>query len=506
MPAAVSTSGIFAAMQRIARLDHRKAVHCVLWSFAGVLALVALGALLLGRTRGIAGGRLARLARLSRLSAGLSASWLGSRVRRRFAGKAKRQMLDAAGRKAAAERVAREMGQMKGALMKLGQMMSFVSDDVPEELRAALASLQHSAPPMEFPLLRDVAERELGKPLERAFAAFDETPLAAASIGQVHRATLPDGTDVVVKIQYPGVAEAIRADLANVGLLYQLMGVFYPALDPEPVVDELRQRITEELDYEREATSQRTFAALYAKHPFIAIPRVIDSHSTKRVLTSERVDGRRFAEVLGDSPEQRTRYAEIVYRFVFGSIIHHGVFNGDPHPGNYLFDRDGRVAFLDYGCVKWFPSQMMQEWQALVRAHLDGDRAAFRERAVRLGFIPDGSPVTRDTLFEYFAYFYEPFEAPGDFAFSREYNARSFKMVFAPDGKFAGLSKQLNMPRDFVFVNRIQWGVWSILGQLGASRNWNAIHREYLYGEPPSTELGRADAAWAAARAGELSA
>jgi predicted unusual protein kinase regulating ubiquinone biosynthesis (AarF/ABC1/UbiB family) len=353
---------------------------------------------------------------------------------------------------------------------------------------------------MAFPLLRDVAERELGKPLERAFAKFDDSPLASASIGQVHRATLPDGTDVVVKIQYPGVAEAIRADLANVGLLYQMMSMFYPALDPKPAVDELRERVTEELDYELEAKSQRTFATLYENHPFIAIPRVIDSHSTKRVLTSARVDGRRFADVLADPREQRTRYAEIIYRFVFGSVIHHGVFNGDPHPGNYLFDRDGKVAFLDYGCVKWFPSEMLKEWMGLVRAHLGGDRVQFRERAVKLGFIPDASPVTADTLYDYFAYFYEPFETPGEYAFSREYNARSFRMVFAPNGQFAGLSKKLNMPRDFVFVNRIQWGVWSILAQLEASGDWRSIHREYLFGEPPSTELGRADAAWAASR------
>lgn len=473
----------------------------MLWIVLAVLAVLTLAAfLLLGRSRGIAGGRLGRLARLSRLSARLSASWLGSRVRRLFAGKAKRAQLDAAGRKAAAEAVTREMGQMKGALMKLGQMMSFVSDDIPEEYRAALATLQHSAPAMDFALLRDVAERELGKPLERAFARFDEKPLASASIGQVHRATLPDGTDVVVKIQYPGVAEAIRADLANVGLLYQMMAMFYPALDPKPVVDELRERITEELDYELEAKNQRTFAEMYANHPFIAVPRVIDSHSTKLVLTSTRVAGRRFAEVLADPPEQRARYAEIIYRFVFGSIINHGVFNGDPHPGNYLFADDGKIAFLDYGCIKWFPKQMLTDWLALVRAHLGGNQATFREQAVKLSFLKDDSPITQEMLFEYFAFFYEPFESKGPFSFSREYNARSFRMVFAPDGKFAGLSKKLNMPRDFVFVNRIQWGVWSILAQLEAKGNWHSIHHEYLFGAPPSTELGHLDAEWAAAQ------
>jgi predicted unusual protein kinase regulating ubiquinone biosynthesis (AarF/ABC1/UbiB family) len=470
----------------------------VLWTLLAIVAVFALAFLLLGRTRGIAGGRLGRIARISRLSARLSASWFGSRVRRLFAGKAKRKQLDAEGRKAAAALVTQEMGQMKGALMKLGQMMSFVSDDIPEEYRAALASLQHSAPAMPFALLRDVAERELGKPLERAFARFDETPLASASIGQVHRATLPDGTDVVVKIQYPGVADAIRADLANVGMLYQMMAMFYPALDPKPVVDELRERIVEELDYELEAKAQRTFCEIYAGHPFIVVPRVIDSHSTKLVLTSERIVGRRFAEILDDPPETRARYAEILYRFVFGSIINHGVFNGDPHPGNYLFTADGKIAFLDYGCIKWFRDPMMSDWLNLVRAHLGGDKTKFREQAVKLSFLKADSPITAETLYAYFAYFYEPFETQGEFEFSRDYNARSFRMVFAPQGEFAGLSKKLNMPRDFVFVNRIQWGVWSILAQLGARATWHTIHREYLFGDPPSTELGRLDAAWAA--------
>jgi len=470
----------------------------LLWSAAIAGLAVVLGFFLLARGRGIAGGRLGRIARISRLSARLSASWFGSRLRRLFARGERRKQLDSTARKAAAETVAREMGQMKGAIMKLGQMMSFVSDDIPEEYRAALASLQHAAPAMDFPLLRDVAERELKMPLERAFARFETQPLASASIGQVHRATLRDGSEVVVKIQYPGVGDAIRADLANAGMLYRMMAMFYPALDPKPVVDELRMRLTEELDYANEARSQIKFGELYTRHPFIRIPRVIPSHSTSLVLTSEFIAGRRFADVLADDQSARNRWAEILYRFVFGSIIRHGVFNGDPHPGNYLFDADGRIAFLDFGCVKWFPADMLANWLALVRAHLSRDRAAFRARAVTLGFLKQDAAISEDKLFDYFAYFYEPFEAEGEFTFSRDYNARSFKMVFAPEGPFKGMSKQLNMPPDFVLVNRIQWGVWSILAQLGATADWAAIHQEFLGTRPPASELGRLDAAWRA--------
>jgi predicted unusual protein kinase regulating ubiquinone biosynthesis (AarF/ABC1/UbiB family) len=456
----------------------------------GLVLLFVAALLLLGR-RGLTAGRAGRLVRIGKLGARLSASWLGAGVRRRFAGHARRVRIDEARRKADAARVAETMGEMKGALMKLGQMMSFVNDDLPAEYRAALASLQASAPPMDFALLRDVAEHELGRPLERAFARFEAAPLASASIGQVHRAVLPDGREVVVKIQYPGVAEAIAADLANVAVLYRMVALLYPALDPKPVVAELRDRITEELDYAFEAENQASFAARFAGHPFVHVPRVIASHSTARVLTSELAVGRRFDEVLGAPKDLRDRYGEIIYRFVFSSILEHGMFNGDPHPGNYLFGDDGSVTFLDFGCVKYFPAEMLASWRALVRSYFARDPDAFRAKLVTLGFIRDDVALAGDKLMRYFGFFYEPFAEDRVFTFSPEYNARSLRMVFAPDGEFAGMSKLLNMPPDFVFVNRIQWGVYSILAKLGASANFHRIHREYLFGDAPSTEVGR---------------
>jgi predicted unusual protein kinase regulating ubiquinone biosynthesis (AarF/ABC1/UbiB family) len=380
---------------------------------------------------------------------------------------------------------------MKGAFMKLGQMLSFVSDEVPEELRLALTSLQASAPPMDFALLRAVAEEQLQRPLERAFASFDERPLASASIGQVHRATLPTGEEVAVKIQYPGVAEAIAADLDNATMLYRMITPFYPGLDARPVVDELRARIGEELDYAREAENQRRFAALYDGHPFIRVPRVIDSHSTSRVLTTEFVRGRRFEEVCTLDEATRSRYGEIIFRFVFGTILCHGMFNGDPHPGNYLFDDQGRVVFLDFGCVKYFPKQMLDDWRALVRTHLFEDKPAFARQLVALGFIPSVDGFDPEMLFDYFGYFYEPIQEDREFVFSRGYNARSFKQVFKPAGRYDGLAQKLNMPPDFVFVNRIQWGVHSVLAYLEARGNFHRIERELLLGEAPATELGR---------------
>jgi predicted unusual protein kinase regulating ubiquinone biosynthesis (AarF/ABC1/UbiB family) len=443
--------------------------------------------------RSVPRARLARLLRVGGLSARLATSAAGARVRRLVTRGARRAAYDEARRRRDAEAVTRAMGEMKGAFMKLGQMLSFVSDAVPPEYRAALATLQAKAPPLEFPAIRAVIEEELGSPLERRFARFDPRPLASASIGQVHRARLPDGEEVAVKVQYPGVADAIRADLASASVLYRAVALFYPALDPAPVVAELRARIGEELDYRREASNQEAFRSLYAGHPFIRVPRVFASHSSARVLTSELVTGQTFAQVAAGDPALRARFAEILYRFVFGSILRFAVFNGDPHPGNYLFSRRGEVVFFDFGCIKRFPDPMMGRWRQLVLAHLAGRVHDFRELACELGFLARDSAIDAELLHDYFAYFYEPFRDDRVFTFTPEYNARSLAMVFRPDGRFAGLARRLNMPPDFVFVNRIQWGVYSLLGALGASGNWHRIHREYLLGDPPSTELGGLD-------------
>ncbi|HMJ10558.1 MAG TPA: AarF/ABC1/UbiB kinase family protein, partial [Polyangiaceae bacterium] len=459
-----------------------------------LLVAVLLGAVavlvLLLPGKGMATTRVGRISSLARLWTRFATSWLGARVRRWFASPERRARIASQQRKASAELVAHEMGQMKGALMKIGQMVSFVSDEVPEEYREALSSLQTAAPPMDFTLIRDVIERELGRPLERAFAELDTKPLAAASIGQVHRARLPSGEEVVVKVQYPGVAEAIRADLNNADLLYSMLSMLYASLDPKPIVEELRARIGEELDYGSEAANQRAFQLIYANHPFIRIPRVVSDYSTPRVLTSEFIAGKRLADLKTEEPARRARYGEILYRFVFGSIFRFGVFNGDPHPGNYLFDAEGRMAFLDFGCVKYFPVPMLERWRRFVKAHLEGDAQRFYDLTVEFGFIKPDAGVTPQLLYRYFDYFYAPFQADRVFRFDRKYTAQSVRVVFRPEGEFAGIQAKLNMPRDFVFANRLQWGVYSVLAELGAEENFHRIHREFIYDEPPATELG----------------
>ena len=297
---------------------------------------------------------LRRLATLGRLGSGLTGSLALAKLRGLFAREARRKALLEAHHAESAKRVLATMGQMKGAIMKLGQMASYVSGDVPEEYRALLASLQAQAPALGFDAIRVEVERELGDRIDALFRELECEPLAAASIGQVHRGVLRDGREVAVKVQYPGVDEAIRADLANAGWLYAAVGAIYKNLDPGPLVEELRGRLLEELDYESEARNQRAFAELYAGNPWVRVPGVITSHSTRRVLTSELVRGRDFAWLRAQPDALRQRAAEVLYRFVWGSMFRHRAFNGDPHPGNYLFHADGAVTFLDFGCVKYF--------------------------------------------------------------------------------------------------------------------------------------------------------
>ena len=441
--------------------------------------------------------RARRNARLAGLSSRLSLRWLWTRLRARVAHVDRRQEILDAYHLHSAEQVLDVMGNMKGAVMKLGQMMSFVTADVPEQYRDLLKQLQSSAPPMDFALARGVIERELGAPLRKLFRDVEPEPLAAASIGQVHRARLHSGEDVVVKVQYPGVDDAIRADLSNLGWLYAMVSMLHPGLDPKPLAEELQVRLGEELDYAREARSQQLFAELYDGHPYIRIPRVFPERSSARVLTQEYVAGRTFDWLKAQPDALRHRAAEVLYRFVFGSIGHFHVFNGDPHPGNYVFHDDGRVTFLDFGCVKYFPPPMMGRWKQLLRAHLDGDRPAFRRMLETFGFIGAGAAASTDALYEYFRYFYEPFQADRVYTFAPEYNALSFGMMFdRTHPEFGPLLREFNMPADFALVNRIQWGLYSILAELRATGNWHRIHREHLYGDPPATPLGEVGTAF----------
>src|SRR5690348_10429893 len=287
--------------------------------------------------------RVSRTARVSGLAAGQAARHLGTRAANLTRSEDGRRHALERRHIEAAEQIVTALGTMKGAAMKLGQVMSFldvglVPEEHREEFQRKLGALRDAAPKVRFADMRKVVEAELGEPLRETFAAFDETPVAAASIGQVYRAELHDGREVAVKVQYPGVAQAVRADMQNLGMILRLMKRIAPGLDVKATADEIRGRIGEELDYELEAHNQRSLARIFRDHPFIHVPDVVTSLSRERVLVSEFVRGIGFDSLKEADQELRDRVGEIVFRFFFGCMYRHRQFSGDPHPGNFLLE------------------------------------------------------------------------------------------------------------------------------------------------------------------------
>ena len=445
--------------------------------------------------------RLGRSVRVWRLSARRGADWGVHQVRRSVANDEQKAELDTRFVIRTAEDTARELGQMKGALMKVGQLLGFILEGLPEEAQQALATLQADAPPMAPGAAASVVRSELGDEPEQLFARWEAEPVAAASVGQVHRAVLRDGGTVAVKVQYPGVDTAIHADLANAEVLYGLFSAFaLKGLDVKALVDELRERMGDELDYRIEADHQAEFAVAYRAHPFIRVPDVVQALSTQRVLTSEWIDGRPWADFLASaSPAERARAGEILFRFAQGSIHRLGVFNGDPHPGNYRFLPDGRIGFLDFGLVKrWTPG----EWEALSPC-LDAILASDPQRLIlameAVGFLPAGHHLDPEAVFAYVSTPYRPYLTPR-FQFTREFVAETVQRVADIRGPHAEVVEKLNLPASFVILDRVVWGVSALLGKLEAEGPWRAILAEYREGAPPATPLGELDAAWWASR------
>ncbi|MBM3662093.1 MAG: AarF/ABC1/UbiB kinase family protein [Actinobacteria bacterium] len=449
-----------------------------------------------------AADRLQRTSRVASAGARAGAGYVTMRAKALGADAERRSELEAEFQLRTAEQVAATLGGMKGAMMKLGQMASYLDQGLPEPVRAALADLQSDAPPMAPELVVEVVTSELGAHPEAVFSEWDPIPLAAASIGQVHRARTHDGVDVAVKVQYPGVDRAIAADLENTDLLFQMMSFLFPGLEPAPIVAELHERIVEELDYRIEATHQRTFADHYRNHPFIHVPEVIDSLSTSRILTTELAEGARFSEVLEWSDEERQLAAECLYRFAFGSIYGLRAFNGDPHPGNYLFRPGGRVTFLDFGLCKRFSNAEVRVFERMITAIvLQGDLAAYRRILAEIGILPASFDISDERLAAYFNHFYEFVLADEVLEITPEWSSRSVRAFFDLSGPHAEIMKAANLPPSMVIIQRINLGLFALFGDLGARNNWRRIAEELwpFVDGAPSTPMGAAIAEWEAA-------
>src|SRR4051812_48689571 len=338
-------------------------------------------------------GRLARTARVGGLVTGQGLRWAGMRTANRVRTPERAATAQSERTAALVRQLVDQLGQMRGAAMKVGQMISMVEfDGLPEDerdqLQGSLAALRDNVPPVPFAELEKLMRQEFGGPLQRVFRDFDERAFAAASIGQVHRAITVDGDDVAVKIQYPGVAEAVDTDLRNAMLLVPLVKRLTPGLDAKALAAEMRERIGEELDYELEAQNQRRIERLMRGHPFISVPRVYTDLSTRRVLVSEYVAGERFEGVRRAGEAQRDRYGEIVFRFFFGLLYRDRIALGDPHPGNYLLRPDGRVCFLDFGLVREIDAGRVAAEVTIARAVRDEDASGLKAALIAGGYLP----------------------------------------------------------------------------------------------------------------------
>ncbi len=401
----------------------------------------------------------------------------------------------------AAEQIVAALGTMKGAAMKLGQVLSFldvgmVPEEHREEFQAKLAQLRDAAPKVRFDDMRRVIEDELSEPLGEVFAQFEEDPIAAASIGQVYRARLHDGREVAVKVQYPGVNTAVRADMQNLGIILRLMKRVAPGLDVKAIGEEIRGRILDELDYELEAQNQRAMARIFRGHPFIVIPEVVTSLSRERVLVSEFVEGVGFEEIKRCEQAERDRIGEIIFRFFFGCLYRHHQFSGDPHPGNYLLLSDGRVAFLDFGLFKRMdPAAVTLEMHTL-RAVADGDGEEVLRTFREHGFLSDPDRFSAERLLAQLRDGTAWYMTDEEVALTPELASEIVIETSDPRSSYFDQMRHQTLPGEHLFARRVEMLTMAVLAQLRASNNWFRIMCEWLYDDPPATELGREESAF----------
>jgi predicted unusual protein kinase regulating ubiquinone biosynthesis (AarF/ABC1/UbiB family) len=455
-------------------------------------------------------GRVARTARVGGLVTGQGVRWAGMRAANRVRTPERAAAAENERTAALVHELVDQLGRMRGAAMKVGQMISMVEfDGLPEEqqdeLQRKLATLRDGIPPVPFSRLEKLMRKEFGAPLGRVFSEFDERAFAAASIGQVHRAVTVDGDEVVVKVQYPGVAEAVETDLRNAMLLVPLVKRLAPGLDTKALAEEMRERIGEELDYELEAQNQRRIGRLTRGHPFICVPRVYTDLSTRRVLVSEYIEGERFEVLRRAGEEQRDRYGEIIFRFFFGLLYRDRVALGDPHPGNYLVHPTGQVCFLDFGLVRDIDAGRVAAEARIALAVRDKDASALKAALVAGGYLPTdrADSVDTDLALRLMREAIKWYAVPGDRRFSGGHEHRGRDRERLDSEQRAAIRMQVNqftVPPDSILIRRMHGIVAIVLHKLRAGADWGAIAAEYLHGAPPATRLGQAEADFLARR------
>jgi predicted unusual protein kinase regulating ubiquinone biosynthesis (AarF/ABC1/UbiB family) len=372
------------------------------------------------------------------------------------------------------EALARELDEMKGMAMKVGQILSYFDGVLPPATHDALRKLQQGTRPVAFERMAEVVTAAFGRPPSELFDRFETEPIASASIGQVYRAVY-DGRDVAVKVQYPGIRETIAADFQRLGRFASLASLA-TAVDGAALVTELRERFAEECDYEREAVHGNAFADAFASDPEVAIPRAITERTRSTVITSEWAPGTDFyAFVEHADAERRNAVAQVLVRFAYRSFFELGTLNADPHPGNYLFPAGGPVTFLDFGCVRRFEAEFVETQRRLARVILDDRRREFRDALVATGMVPNPDRFDFDLHWDLLAHQWAPYRAPG-FRFTPDYlaHAADFSRPGNPN------LRKLAIPPPWIWLQRLQWGLHAVLVRLGAEGDFATPLRALL--------------------------
>jgi predicted unusual protein kinase regulating ubiquinone biosynthesis (AarF/ABC1/UbiB family) len=421
--------------------------------------------------------RTAKLATLPLGFAGRTAWGVGKRV-----GGKPTELVVAEVQQRTAEQMFRVLGELKGGAMKVGQALSVFEAAIPEELaapyRASLAQLQEAAPALPADRVHGVLAEQIGPRWRQRFLAFDDDPAAAASIGQVHRAVWRDGRPVAVKIQYPGASQALRSDLTQIGRMMRMMGPLSPGLDIAPLVAELQRRMDEELDYRREARSQRAFRKAYLDDADFLIPDVV--HAGDEVLVTEWVDGTPLRTIIDEGADDaRDRSGLLLARLLFSAPARARLLHADPHPGNFRLLDDGRLAILDFGAVDRLPQGLPQPIGVLARRALEGDAEGVLEGLRAEGFVRPSVTIDADELLGYLVPLLEPLRHD-EFRFDRPWlRAEALRLA---DLRKATTGMKLNLPPSYLLIHRVTLGVMGVLCQLGSTARFRQEAEQWLPG------------------------
>ncbi|WP_369205973.1 ABC1 kinase family protein [Streptomyces sp. PU-14G] len=439
--------------------------------------------------------RTAKLAALPLGFAGRSAWGLGKRL-----GGLSADLVGQELQQRTAEQLFKVLGELKGGAMKFGQALSVFESALPDELagpyRATLTRLQEAAPPMPAATVHAILAERLGEQWREQFAEFDDKPAAAASIGQVHRAVWHDGRDVAVKVQYPGAGEALASDLAQLGRFARLLGPLVPGMDIKPLITEMHERVTEELDYGLEAEAQHTYAQEFAEDPDVVIPDVV--HQGEQVLVTEWLPGTPLSEVISDgSQEERDRAGQLLSRFLFSGTMRTGLLHADPHPGNFRLVTDGRttpgewrLGVMDFGTVDRLPEGLPPTIGAVLRLILDGDAETAYELLREEGFVKERIELDPEEVRDYLLPIIEPAHV-SEFTFGREWMRGQAARIADPRSPAHQLGRQLNLPPSYLLIHRVTLSTIGVLCQLGATVRMRDDMESWVPGFAPTKQPPR---------------